>query len=76
MAAVDGRAGNPARFGTGATLDRLCHSSRPHRPQQPNQPNTKYVVSCCPATVTAGKTIKSLTRPNKPALHISSVNAS
>ncbi|MCX5208369.1 glycoside hydrolase family 27 protein [Kitasatospora sp. NBC_00240] len=63
---------NPTAFGCSTAVDTTGRNA----PTGPDQPSTHYVVSYCPITVTAGKTIKSFTLPDKPALHIFSVNAS
>jgi alpha-galactosidase len=63
---------NPTAFGCSTAIDTLGRNSQ----TGPDQPNLHYIVSYCPISVTAGKTIKSFTLPNKPALHIFSVNAS
>ncbi|KQV12406.1 MULTISPECIES: glycoside hydrolase family 27 protein [unclassified Kitasatospora] len=63
---------NPTAFGCSTAVTTTGRNS----PTGPDQPTTNYVVSYCPVSVTAGKTIKSFTLPDKPALHIFSVNAS
>jgi alpha-galactosidase len=63
---------NPTAFGCSSAINTLGRNSQ----TGPDQPTIHYVVSYCPVSVTAGKTIKSFTLPNKPALHIFSVNAS
>ncbi|WP_194897991.1 glycoside hydrolase family 27 protein [Catenulispora pinisilvae] len=65
--------GHPTAFGDTTAVTTL-HRDTPHGPGQARAAH--YVVSYAPVAITPGKSLVSITLPNKPALHVFSITKS